>query len=356
MSHVDEGTLHAYLDGELPSAERAGVEAHLAQCAPCRAGLEEARALLERASTLLGSVRPPERAIPPFEALRRAPRRSPWHVRTPFAWAASIALALGIGYYLRTPGAGGPAPTNAPQPGIVAEDRVASVERQKVSAPAATVSEGRRRARLSRPPEQVAHLNQPGDSGAANVSLRDAAQTAQAKARTANAPESAAARLGRETFRLDAVTVTAQSERAAPAAAPAPAREESQRAATRAPSSSIYGSVVQPLTAKTWPVIDRPVAQFLLGGEDPVGLPGLIVRDFRRAPGPDGTIVVEQALDSSTVIQIFQRPASNAARPDSGYAFSRLFARFVGRLRVEIAGPVSVDSLNRLLEQVKPLP
>ena len=27
MSHVDEGTLHAYLDGELPSVERAALEA-----------------------------------------------------------------------------------------------------------------------------------------------------------------------------------------------------------------------------------------------------------------------------------------------------------------------------------------
>jgi len=31
-------------------------------------------------------------------------------------------------------------------------------------------------------------------------------------------------------------------------------------------------------------------------------------------------------------------------------------ARFVGGLRVEISGPLSQDSLNRLLEQLKPLP
>ena len=29
-------------------------------------------------------------------------------------------------------------------------------------------------------------------------------------------------------------------------------------------------------------------------------------------------------------------------------------ARFVGRLRIEIAGPLPKDSLNRLLESVKP--
>ena len=41
MSHVDEGTLHAYLDGELPSVERTALEAHLADCATCRANLAE---------------------------------------------------------------------------------------------------------------------------------------------------------------------------------------------------------------------------------------------------------------------------------------------------------------------------
>src|SRR5258705_9759915 len=106
MPHVDEGTLHAYLDGELPSAERKAVETHLAECASCGTQLAEERALLERASALLGATRPIERAAPPFEQLRpRATRRSLLRVRTPVAWAASIALALGLGYYLHEPGA-----------------------------------------------------------------------------------------------------------------------------------------------------------------------------------------------------------------------------------------------------------
>jgi hypothetical protein len=117
-----------------------------------------------------------------------------------------------------------------------------------------------------------------------------------------------------------------------------------------------------------WPIISRGVARSLLGA-DPVGVPGLAARDIRRSPAADGTVVVEQELDSATVIQIFQRPAAygytlDSARPraykeyltrrDSASA-ARL-ARYVGGLRVEIAGPLSQDSLNRLLEQVKPLP
>src|SRR5216110_2221922 len=129
MSHADEGTLHAYLDGELPSAERAALEAHLAECATCRATLAEERALLERASALLGAARPVERPAPPFEQLRRALQRSPWHVRRSFAWAASVVLALGLGYYIRNPRlAPGRAatPATVDQRVVIAADRAAS--------------------------------------------------------------------------------------------------------------------------------------------------------------------------------------------------------------------------------------
>ena len=83
MSHVDEGTLHAYLDGELPSTERAALEAHLAQCASCRATLTEERALLERASALLGSAgrRRSTRFAAPDARHGRSARRS--HGRRP---------------------------------------------------------------------------------------------------------------------------------------------------------------------------------------------------------------------------------------------------------------------------------
>jgi predicted dinucleotide-binding enzyme len=97
------------------------------------------------------------------------------------------------------------------------------------------------------------------------------------------------------------------------------------------------------------------------------------VRDIRRNPAGDGTVLVQQQLDSTTVIQLFQRPAATElhsyATPaprrldqavpsvrERAYAPADRLARFVGALRVEIAGPLSQDSLNRLLEQVKPLP
>src|SRR5207245_3369981 len=45
MSHVDDGTLHAYLDGELSPVEAHGVEAHVGQCRGCRRRVDRDRAL-----------------------------------------------------------------------------------------------------------------------------------------------------------------------------------------------------------------------------------------------------------------------------------------------------------------------
>src|SRR5947207_1469653 len=66
MSHVDDGTLHAYLDGELSAAEAQRVDAHLAQCPACRERLDVERALITRAGELLALAAPPDRELPPF--------------------------------------------------------------------------------------------------------------------------------------------------------------------------------------------------------------------------------------------------------------------------------------------------
>src|SRR6266513_4498846 len=101
MSHVDDGTLHAYLDGELAPAEVQGVDAHLAQCPACRERLDVERALIPRAGELLALAAPPERELPPFRAGHvKPPARAWWRVRQPLAWAATVVVALGIGTYL----------------------------------------------------------------------------------------------------------------------------------------------------------------------------------------------------------------------------------------------------------------
>ena len=96
MPHVDDGLLHAYLDGELAGAERDHILAHLAECAACRTRLEEERALVARAGELLARAAPPERAPAAFPPVARshAPR---W--RIPAAWAATVTIAFAVGWY-----------------------------------------------------------------------------------------------------------------------------------------------------------------------------------------------------------------------------------------------------------------
>jgi hypothetical protein len=56
MQHLDEGTIHAWLDGELSPAERAEVEAHIAGCAQCAAAVAEARGFVAASSRILTAL------------------------------------------------------------------------------------------------------------------------------------------------------------------------------------------------------------------------------------------------------------------------------------------------------------
>jgi hypothetical protein len=363
MPHVDEGTLHAYLDGELPSTERAALDAHIAQCEACRARLAEERALIERASTLLGTVRPLERPAPPFEQLRRETRRSPWRVRTSFAWAASLALALGVGYYLHDVG-------NTRAPETAFDGRTVAVRDE--------VAQNRSAQEKAPPTPAPADAELRGNVNRPKASARRETDEQERQKPSAAQPAVPAPNLGRFDSSGLRVAARAAPRVAAPdraSAAPAPTLDSINAVVTQVPPATaarMQEEVVlseRKASVTAWPRIDRQTAKAILG-EDPVGLPDLTTRSYRRSPDRDGVVLVEQQLDDRTVIQIFQQQSTRASsRLDSlvagGYGYTRAFeqrqradrlARFVGKLRVEIGGPVSVDSLNRLLEQVVPLP
>ena len=66
MQHLDEGTIHAWLDGALDDAEAARVEAHVAECAECAAAVAEARGLIAGASRVLSALdHVPAHVVPP---------------------------------------------------------------------------------------------------------------------------------------------------------------------------------------------------------------------------------------------------------------------------------------------------
>jgi hypothetical protein len=106
MLHLDEGALQAWIDrarSGLEPSEIAEIEGHLAVCASCADALEELRASDDHVRSMLAVGRTDGSALPAFEdVLQRADghrdvRRAQRRLNS-LAWAASIAVALGVGW------------------------------------------------------------------------------------------------------------------------------------------------------------------------------------------------------------------------------------------------------------------
>jgi hypothetical protein len=356
MSHVDDGTLHAYLDGELSPVEVERLEAHVTGCPVCRARLDEERALIDRASKLLGMAVPPgpEREAPPLHQLRQ-PRVIGRRLVIPLAWAATIVLALGLGYYAAsTSYRPGPQETVAQ---LAAQESVASPQDVAVTPQSATAAAERTAERsLARRQEPAAPRPRPSepavvvDGALADRVVREALDEAGQQSKAATQLPA-----GRADVRV----------RGAPAPAPAAnviIIDSNPR------DYALAGVVTTASLSTTWPVIQPQPAHDLLGGA-PAMIPGYPVRALRRNPTAAREIVVEQELSPGVVVSLFEQPLDLNPGPaspsrldgqaprDSLAAKARTnerLARFVGRLRIEIAGPLPKDSLNRLLESVKP--
>lgn len=122
MSHLDEGTLHALLDGELELAEVREIQTHLGTCSACDSRLQDVKQFLAEADRLVGALEAPagasrarpEPAPPPSQPF--TPREPPPWESAPelllpdppdtagqrnwtraFRWAAMILVVFGAG-------------------------------------------------------------------------------------------------------------------------------------------------------------------------------------------------------------------------------------------------------------------
>ena len=139
MPHLDEGTLHALLDGELELAEVKEIQNHLGSCAACGSRLHDVKEFLTEADRLVADLQTPagapkvrrEPALPPHPApapptahpgAGAQPWREPVWDAAPelllpedpdevirrrrrtrlFRWAAMIAVVVGIGQFVRS--------------------------------------------------------------------------------------------------------------------------------------------------------------------------------------------------------------------------------------------------------------
>ena len=332
MSHLDDGQIAELIDGQLgdPAAR------HADTCIECRDRVAAARRVQERARAILRSADSAE-APPPFaEVLTRAGyARRVW--RRPYralAWAATVALAAGIGWYGRA--LVWDEPSSAPL----------EVAQAAPSAPA-----------VAAPAEGDADLPAPTRARPADPTPAPLGGIGAAAA-GAGAPPPAGAR--------DLVAM----DRFQP---PAPAPTSTGRADLReaAPERVEARSVVTAEEAQTlpWRSVTLDEAQALLGG-DLQRVEGLRTLGYAvRAVRGGVEVRTEQRLESGSVLELLQRradeppvsvalPPPEAARQRVDPAAPSFAARQAatpaeavrrGPFLITGRAPISLDSLRALL-------
>jgi anti-sigma factor RsiW len=181
MPHVDDGQLHAYLDGELETAYpgRADeVESHLVACAVCRARLSDAQGTKLRATSLLREATLEHVEAPDFAVLAGrtpsrptvTPRHPAHHRRTlhrravTLGWAASLIVALCAGWFAREARLrlDGPDTFAAREMQAVPNVRVATTESASADAAPTESPQLARSSRTAPPPPDLPAGQEPG--------------------------------------------------------------------------------------------------------------------------------------------------------------------------------------------------
>jgi hypothetical protein len=408
MWHVDEGILHAYLDdrgagsGErgadeqgAGSGERAAettleIEAHLASCAQCQALLEEVKRVRERAGEILAASSPADLVAPPFEEIRaRAQARDMGsrvlrltRVRR-LAWAATVMLAVAVGWYARgTVFPGSNEQMSAPQPATVAdemEEGAGSGERTTGG-----VERGaeiaRREAEEVAPTVMAAELDRAVEPADRDVAGRAAAADEREKA-AATPPAEAAARSRAQAepdveVKLEQLVDVSGARRQrldSPdrLAGQAPQVVVQQVAADEpaAPVGGIALGEVLMFEDSLWVAASEADARDALGGDIPV-VQDLPVMDYWVSLMRGRNVVrVRQRLDDANVLEVIvsrvvsdvragmargvvAAPAANEAQAEVEDSLKAVAVRS-GVYRIILRGPVSADSLRVLGEKVK---
>jgi len=99
MQHLEEGEIHAWLDGALSEAEGARIEQHAAACKECAAMVADARGLIAGAARIVSALDHVPSGVIPKSGTAATASRPLWRALrlTPFraAMAASLVVAAG---------------------------------------------------------------------------------------------------------------------------------------------------------------------------------------------------------------------------------------------------------------------
>ncbi|MCI0435504.1 MAG: hypothetical protein L0271_17945 [Gemmatimonadetes bacterium] len=323
MSHVDEGLLHAWIDGAFARGDPEGdaIETHIAECAECAVRADEARRLKERATTVLQSVAPDAVRVEPFDRVIAARRRGTdaAHAKRrrraamPLAWAASIMLAITAGWMARAylPGRAGDqaaleseafAPVQAPAAVADADDEAnravdaAARDREADPARASNVAESTApgAAGARRPNEQQGQAAAAGRADA----LAEVEQREQARTRVIPAAPPPAA-VSQAVSQTEALARGARQD-----SVQARVREE-EAAKTVSPDAP---AVYRFADATDWRTISVNEASILLGRE-PLRIDTLRIEAL-EASQEEGLVRLRQKTAAGIDVDLFQQRGS----------------------------------------------
>jgi hypothetical protein len=94
MQHLDEGTIHSWLDGALSADEAARVEAHVKECPQCAAAVAEARGFIAGASRILTALDNAPRGVIPVAATKKRVDPIVWRVAATLMVVAAGTLVV----------------------------------------------------------------------------------------------------------------------------------------------------------------------------------------------------------------------------------------------------------------------
>ena len=280
MRHIPEEELHAYLDQGLSRTQCVEIESHLAGCPSCQANRDGIAALRDRTTALLSRLAPPRTIPVSFEALRRradqqaSVRRRRLHAA---AWAASLVLAVGIGWtasvLLRPHGARSVAEGTPSRPRTLPVSNTSSLDPMAAPAPA-----------IHRTPSELERSAPPAPAPKRAPTVRTVANTTPA--------DSIEPRVNRE-------AVLAVLD-------PLPAPELTRLEAPRSSAEEFSGM---------WRTMSWDGAQAEAGKPLPHidGLPVVQVQ-VQNAEGAHPLMVVAQQLTSGQVIRTIEGPASDVSQ------------------------------------------
>ena len=304
MSHIDEGELTAYADGayapDTPDAQR--IALHLAACENCRNRLTDAQQLSARAGEVLSYASPEAVVVPAFESLQ--PRRTRRVI--PLAWAATVVMAVGLGWLARAELGESPTvvslPTAAPEPQAPVSQAPAAPAAHATVAAAPPAQESKPRAEARRT-ELRKETNQ-AVAQSAQLSEREAAAADRRMLAPSNNVPASASRVAGEVA----------GAAAAPMAAPPPSAANLDMAARK----SLADESIEYITAaeaerRKIKLLSVPALEVLR-----VGLRG-------------SELIVEQKLPDAIVIEVHSRNGAVTS----------------------VTGPLTADSLRSLIRKVR---